>query len=160
MNKIKILFVCEGNLCRSPLAHAILNRLVLENALEQNVSIDSSGFVPELEGKDYHPFIQKICEREGIALIGKSRITKLIDLEENDLIFAMDNEIYKKLIDLSASKEQNSKIQLFGSILSTENAQEIPDPIGKDFAAFELLYENLNNHCSALIEALLAEINY
>ena len=101
---IKVLFVCYGNLCRSPLAQAYFQSLIDHAKVQDRIQVSSSGFCPQLKGKKFHPITQDICHSEQLPLIGTSRPTTLDDLKKYDFILAMDEQNLRDLAALDTEK--------------------------------------------------------
>lgn len=137
---MKILVVCLGNICRSPLAEGIL-----KSKLPENFSVDSAGTISLHEGE--HPDKRAIetAENHGIK-IGKQRsrpITKK-DLEDFDMIYCMDISVYEDVISMAKNEEQREKISLFlEEAQIPENNYEVFDPYWSGLDGFEKVYQLL-----------------
>lgn len=137
---MKILVVCLGNICRSPLAEGIL-----KSKLPENFTVDSAGTISLHEGE--HPDKRAIetAENHGIK-IGKQRsrmITKK-DLEDFDKIYCMDISVYEDVISMAKNEEQREKISLFLEEADIpENNYEVFDPYWSGLDGFEKVYQLL-----------------
>ena len=137
---MKILVVCLGNICRSPLAEGIL-----KSKLPENFTVDSAGTISLHEGE--HPDKRAIetAENHGIK-IGKQRsrpITKK-DLEDFDMIYCMDISVYEDVISMAKNEEQREKISLFLEEADIpENNYEVFDPYWSGLDGFEKVYQLL-----------------
>ena len=137
---MKILVVCLGNICRSPLAEGIL-----KSKLPENFTVDSAGTISLHEGE--HPDKRAIetAENHGIK-IGKQRsrpITKK-DLEDFDMIYCMDISVYEDVISMAKNEEQREKISLFlEEAQIPENNYEVFDPYWSGLDGFEKVYQLL-----------------
>ena len=138
---MKILVVCLGNICRSPLAEGIL-----KSKLPENFTVDSAGTISLHEGE--HPDKRAIetAENHGIK-IGKQRsrmITKK-DLEDFDKIYCMDISVYEDVISMAKNEEQREKISLFLEEADIpENNYEVFDPYWSGLDGFEKVYQLLD----------------
>lgn len=150
----KLLFVCTGNICRSPTAHAIARHLVKSLGLQEKFIIDSAGTSSFHSGEGPDPRAIKVGKKIGIDFSGiKSRQVKVDDFEKFDLILAMDRTHLSSLLRICPSQFQN-KIQLFLQYADVENKfnDEVIDPYYGSERGFEEIFlmikkgvENLMN---------------
>lgn len=148
---IKVLFVCYGNLCRSPLAQAYFQGLVNKDSAQDKVIVSSSGFCPHLKGKNYHSLTRKLCEHEGLPLNGTSRPTLYEDLQKFDYILAMDAQNLRDLISLDQMGRHQKKISLLLSYIRDEDAPIfVPDPIAGGPEQFRLAFRLIQEACDNL----------
>lgn len=142
---MKILMVCLGNICRSPLAHGIL-----KSKLGESFFVDSAGTISLHQGET--PDIRSIetARKHGIE-IGhyQSRSITQRDLEDFDLIFCMDRSNLSDVLKLAKNEEQISKISL---ILPQQ--QEVPDPYYGTLQDFEKVYFLLDEACQRVAKNL------
>ena len=149
---MKILVVCLGNICRSPLAEGIL-----KSKLPENFTVDSAGTISLHEGE--HPDKRAIetAENHGIK-IGKQRsrpITKK-DLEDFDMIYCMDISVYEDVISMAKNEEQREKISLFLEEADIpENNFEVFDPYWSGLDGFEKVYQLLDQASESIKTKLL-----
>ena len=149
---MKILVVCLGNICRSPLAEGIL-----KSKLPENFTVDSAGTISLHEGE--HPDKRAIetAENHGIK-IGKQRsrpITKK-DLEDFDMIYCMDISVYEDVISMAKNEEQREKISLFLEEADIpENNYEVFDPYWSGLDGFEKVYQLLDQASESIKTKLL-----
>lgn len=95
----RILFLCMGNICRSPAGHCVLQHLVDEASLTDQFEIESAGTIGFHIGSSPDPRMQQVMRERGIPIIGQSRQLESVDLEHYDLILAMDEEnLLKELV--------------------------------------------------------------
>lgn len=145
----KILFVCLGNICRSPLAEGIMLHLKEKHQLE--VEIDSAGT------SDYHigesPDRRTIAnaKKNGIDLSAlRARQFEATDLERFDHIFVMDKSNYANVLSLSKDESQSKKVSLFLEFTGNKSHSEVPDPYFGGETAFDLVFDLLYNACEQL----------
>lgn len=151
----KVLFVCLGNICRSPLAQAYFQNLVNQENAQDLIEVSSSGFSPNLEGMNYHPLTVKLCKKENLPLKGKSRPTTLDDLKKFDYILAMDEKNFRDLIALDQQKIAKRKIKLLCSYLEEDDAPIfVPDPYYGGEQDFRDSFEIIKAACDKLWEEL------
>ena len=160
MAKIKILFVCTGNICRSPLAEAILRDYVICNNLIQNFEIDSCGT------SDYH--IGQLPDERAIAAAYKNRITlthRARQLTESDLyyydyILVMDHLNYDNVLARTKRQDINNKVFLLRSFDTTSTIDyNVPDPYYGTTTDFEEVLVICKNSIMGFITFLSTSIN-
>ena len=149
---MKILVVCLGNICRSPLGEGIL-----KSKLPENFVVDSAGTISMHEGE--HPDKRAIATAKNHGIdISKQRsrpITKT-DLENFDQIYCMDLSVYEDVISLAKNDEQRQKISLFlESAGNFGNENEVPDPYWGTLADFENVYQMIDEASSKIAQKLV-----
>ena len=147
---MKVLMVCLGNICRSPLAEGILRRKVEEKDL--NWQVDSAGtgswHVGELPDSRYID----VGAKYGIDLTTqRARQFKKIDLDRFDLIFAMDSSNYQNILKLADNQAQKDKVKLIMNEANPERNEAVPDPYWDD-EGFEKVYQMLDKASTKIIE--------
>lgn len=155
---IKILFVCLGNICRSPMAEALFRDKVKAKGLEDEIHINSAATGDWNIGKPPHKGTQKILELNGICSDGMfaTRVNGN-DFDEYDYILGMDNNNIRDLKALPATNQYDSKIHLFLEDLNHPEHIEVPDPYYTD--NFELTYDLVNQGCDYWLDHLVDKHN-
>ncbi len=153
----KILFVCLGNICRSPAAEGILKNYIEKNNLNGKFQVDSAGILDYHEGENYDPRMIKHASKRGYDLIGNSRPFLQEDFEKYDLIITMDNEIYNSLESLSRNNKYSDKIFKMTDFYSKNNFDEVPDPYYSGAEGFELVLDILEDSCKGLLNKLMRD---
>ncbi|MGQ9642869.1 MAG: low molecular weight protein-tyrosine-phosphatase [Ignavibacterium sp.] len=125
---IKILFVCMGNICRSPAAEGVMKVLVNQNGMKNKFFIDSAGTIDYHEGEPPDPRMIQAASERGYDLNHKARQITKADLENFDYIITMDDGIHKSVLRLDPQKKYHHKIFRMTDFLTTMKANEIPDP--------------------------------
>jgi protein-tyrosine phosphatase len=149
---IKILMVCLGNICRSPLAQGIL-----ESKLPKNK------FLVESAGTgDWHvgnkPDVRSIAvaKKNGLDISKqRGRLFQKSDFDEFDYIFAMDNSNYNNVIDLAPNFEATQKVQLILNELFPNENVDVPDPYFGLANGFDSVYKMLDECCEVLSKKLI-----
>jgi protein-tyrosine phosphatase len=154
MKRTSILFVCMGNICRSPLAEGIFTHLVEEEGLTDSFAIDSAGTGSWHQGDQPDGRSIETAKRHGIDISGqRARRIRSDDVDAFDLIIAMDS---KNIAALRALWPQADNIHLFGD-LALERGEEIPDPYFGGNDGFEAVYARLLTGCRKLLSTLGAD---
>jgi len=152
MNMTKILMVCLGNICRSPLAEGILKSKLPKNAF----FIDSAGTANYHIGKqpDYRSIA--IAKNYGIDISRqKGRQFIVSDFDDFDYIYAMDSENYDNIISLARNSQGRAKVKLILNELNGSSIVDVPDPYYGGEQGFENVYQLLEEACENIVEKLL-----
>ncbi|HEY4754428.1 MAG TPA: low molecular weight protein-tyrosine-phosphatase [Ignavibacteriaceae bacterium] len=155
----KILFVCLGNICRSPAAEGILKKYISQKKLDESFQIDSAGFLDYHEGKNYDPRMIRHAKNRGYNLEGTSRPFLPEDFRKFDLIIAMDNEIFDNLKSIDKIREFENKIFKMTDFSSQKDYDEVPDPYYLKADGFELVLDILEDSCKGLLNKLKNDDN-
>lgn len=147
---MRVLMVCLGNICRSPLAEGILRKKVEEQGLQWE--IDSAGTGSWHIGEAPDPRSRAIAKDHGLDISKqRGRQFRAYDLEEFDLIYAMDSANYSHIVNQAKSAEERDKVQLIMNELWPEKNVNVPDPYWDD-NGFEKVYQMLDAACDQIIE--------
>lgn len=151
----RILFVCMGNICRSPSAEGVVRKIIKDNELESIIKVDSAGTHAYHVGETPDPRSCEAALRRGIDLSGK-RARKVVpeDFERFDLLLAMDRDNLA-LLKRGARPEHHHKLDLFMRYARHHQAEEVPDPYYGGARGFELVLDMVEDAGRGLIEALL-----
>jgi len=155
----KILFVCLGNICRSPAAEGILKKYISQKKLDESFQIDSAGFLDYHEGKNYDPRMIRHAKNRGYNLEGTSRPFLPEDFRKFDLIIAMDKKIFDTLKSIDKKKEFRNKIFKMTDFSSQKDYDEVPDPYYLKADGFELVLDILEDSCKGLLNKLKNDDN-
>ena len=150
----KILFVCLGNICRSPAAEGIFKQLIANEKLDGQFHIDSAGLLDYHEGENYDSRMIKHAAKRGFNLEGTSRPFLSEDFKKFDVIIAMDNEVFETILGLDIEKESVSKVFKMTDFCSKKDYDEVPDPYYLGADGFELVLDILEDACKGLLEKL------
>ncbi|EMJ87619.1 low molecular weight protein-tyrosine-phosphatase [Leptospira meyeri] len=145
--KIKVLFICLGNICRSPAAEGAFNNLIKTKHLNDLFEIDSCGTSGYHDGELADPRTRKVAEKRGIHLTHRSRKLTRTDLTHFDYLLVMDENNFQDVISLTNDVKIQEKIFLFGQFRSDKGKPIVPDPYYKNEAAFEMV-QDLVEDCS------------
>ncbi|MCU0336787.1 MAG: low molecular weight phosphotyrosine protein phosphatase [Sediminibacterium sp.] len=152
---MKLLMVCLGNICRSPLAEGIMRQKIEDKGLSWTV--DSAGTAGYHIGEPPHKLSQKIASQHGIS-ISNQRCRKLEPKDANtfDAIFVMDRENYKNAIHI-LGKDAAHKVHLILNFLYPGEDREVPDPWYGEEPLYEEVFLLLDKACNRVLDHLLSE---
>ncbi len=153
----KVLFICAGNICRSPLAEGIFKQKCKEAGLESKFEIDSAGMGAWHVGDAADHRSQEVAIEHGFKLEGKSRQFKMNDFKDFDLILAMDQSNMQDLKQL-ANKEHLSKLKLMRAYDETQE-NDVPDPYFGRGDGFKNVYHMLDICCTRLFQDLQKKVS-
>lgn len=154
----KVLFVCLGNICRSPAAEGVFTHLVKEAGLENEISVDSCGTAAHHEGESADIRMREHAGRRGIELTSIARGMVRKDFEEFDYILTMDNSNYKNVVAMAADN-QKYKIIKMTDFCSNHPHDQIPDPYYGGPDGFELVLDLLEDSCQGLLKKIIEEMS-
>ncbi len=147
---MKILFVCLGNICRSPLADGILRRKVKEQNLA--IDVDPCGTAGYHIGEKPDSRMIKTAKNRGTDIdFLRARQFSKADFTNFDLIFVMDKENYKNVIRLAENEAQKSKVKLVLNEIQANKDLEVPDPYYGGQSGFEHVYDLLDEATTDII---------
>ncbi len=153
----RILFVCMGNICRSPTAEGVMNKIIINNKIKNLFKVDSAGTYGYHMGERPDPRTCEAALRRGIDLSGR-RARKVVpeDFEHFDLLLAMDRDNLA-LLRRGARPEHHHKLGLFMHYARRFEVDEVPDPYYGGERGFELVLDMAEDAGQGLIETLLEQ---
>ncbi|BBD61538.1 protein-tyrosine-phosphatase [Nostoc sp. HK-01] len=151
----KLLFVCLGNICRSPSAENIMNHLIDQAGLSSSICCDSAGTSSYHIGSQPDRRMSAAAAKLGIQLRGRARQFAKSDFQEFDLILAMDKDNYEDILTLDPTGKYHDKVRLMCDFCTRHSLKEVPDPYYGGVERFNQVIDLLVDAC----EGLLQEIN-
>ncbi|MCH7225954.1 low molecular weight protein-tyrosine-phosphatase [Haloferula sp. A504] len=155
MTPYRILFVCMGNICRSPAAEIVFTRLAEQAGLGDRLEIDSAGTIGYHAGSPPDPRMSETLESRGYVVEGSARQVKRRDLEIHDLILCADRENLHDVRLLDPSGSTHHKIRLLTDYCREHDADHVPDPYYGARGGFEEVADLIEDASAGLIEDLL-----
>ena len=151
MAKVKVLFVCMGNICRSPTAEGVFRKLVKDEGLAKVIEIDSAGTHAYHIGSKPDKRSQQVALRRGYDLSSlRARKVNDLDYERYDYVLPMDRENYGNLLDQCPSHFE-SKLQLFLEFADHLQEMEVPDPYYGGSQGFERVLDMVEEASKGLL---------
>lgn len=156
---LSILFVCLGNICRSPAAEGVLIHLAKKNTPPLDLIIESCGLGDWHEGQLPDERMRKAAKSRGIVLTSRAQAFHTNFFEKFDYILAADQSVMFELHKWAKIPEHKAKIHLMTKFSSSFLDEEIPDPFYHDQGHFELVMDMLEDSCQGIIEHLIETRN-
>lgn len=159
---IKVLFVCLGNIVRSPLAEAMMKHLALEQGNAEKYIVDSAGTASYHIGESPDARMRKVAANNGLIYDGKGRQFVADDFSSFDIIIAMDNSNMANILSLAKNPQEIDQVHLlrdFDPVVS--NSNEVPDPYYGGIDGFEHVFDIVKRSIEGFLKATESgEVNY
>jgi protein-tyrosine phosphatase len=159
---VRLLFVCLGNICRSPTAEGVMAHLIREEGLEGEIEIDSAGTGGWHIGAPPDKRASGAARARGLTLEGAARKVTPADFEDFDLVLAMDRENYVDLLALAPDEEARSRVKLlreFDPEAAAAGDLDVPDPYYGGDDGFENVLDLVTRACQGLLDDLKADLS-
>ncbi len=141
MSQIKVLFVCMGNICRSPTAEGVFNRFIQDMGAANRFLVDSAGTHAYHVGEPSDHRSQQTARSRGVDLSKiRARKVALLDFEHFDHILAMDSQNYQNLLNICPTEHQH-KVELFLDYAPEHSERDVPDPYYGGKNGFEHVFD-------------------
>ena len=154
---IRVLFVCLGNICRSPLAEAVFRHLVEERGWTERFDIDSAGTSGWHRGAPPDARSAETARRRGIEVAGASRKVVAADLRRFHYVIAMDEENLDALRELQASVGGTARVRRLREFEPRAASLDVPDPYYGGPRGFEDVHDIVERGCEGLLAHIAAE---
>lgn len=152
----RILFVCLGNICRSPAAEEVTRSILKERGLDHKFILDSAGLYSGHVGELPDSRMRAHATRRGYALTHRSRPVRRSDFSDFDIIVGMDDSNLSRLRSFAATPEEEAKIVRMADFCRNHPGWDhIPDPYYEGAEGFELVLDLLEDACKGLIDTTL-----
>ncbi len=155
----RVLFICMGNICRSPGAEIVFRKMVEDAGLGDSFEIDSAGTIGYHEGNPPDARMSEHLVRRGYRVEGKSRPLRKADLAEFDLLLTMDEENLADTLRLDPDGVFHAKVKPFVGFLRNGEAASIPDPYYGGDSGFAQVIDLLEDGCGVLLERIAGRGN-
>jgi protein-tyrosine phosphatase len=153
---MRVLFVCAGNICRSPTAEAVMRGLLAEAELDGEIEVESAGTGGWHVGDPPDPRSVAAAAERGVELSGAARQVDEGDFESFDLLVAMDRSNLDALRRLAPDEEARARVSLLREY-GDGAAHDVPDPYYGGSEGFTEVVEIVERNCRALLEELLGD---
>jgi protein-tyrosine phosphatase len=153
---MKILFVCLGNICRSPLAKVIMADKV--KRLHLSIEVDSCGFESFHRGDPADPRSVAVAAAHGLDLSGHTaRLFTSRDFDRFNRIYVMDSNNYRDVMDAARNSADKAKVDYLLNVITPGENRPVPDPWFAGKESFEKVYRLLDEACDALAQQIARE---
>ena len=151
---VKIVMVCLGNICRSPLAEGILASKLTQNTFH----VDSAGTGSWHIGQSPDERSIAVAQKNGLDISQqKGRQFSSADFDTFDYIFVMDSSNYDNVIALAETNEHKEKVKLIMNELTPNQNQDVPDPYFGMHNGFDIVYKMLEDACEVIAQKLITK---
>jgi len=150
----QVLFVCLGNICRSPSAEAVFNALIEKYGLQSDLQCDSAGTDAYHNGDQADYRMKQFAIKRGYRLNSVSRRVQPRDFDRFDYIIGMDKLNVRDLRAIARNENDRIKITLMTDYCSDKKYDSVPDPYYGGAAGFELVLDILEDACEGLVRKL------
>ena len=151
----RVLFVCMGNICRSPTAEGVLSQLIVQRGLQDDIAVDSAGTDAYHVGERADPRMRAAAALRGYELTSIARQITRDDFDAFDLVVAMDRDNLRRLEGLADGHPPH--LRLLSDFLPGEDdgAVDVPDPYYGGPQGFETVLDMIEEACPAILDSLL-----
>lgn len=157
-NTYNVLFVCLGNICRSPAAEGIFKKMVRKQGLDEVIKVDSAGTAGYHVGELPDMRMRQHGLRRGYKFDSLSRKFKSPDFDKFDIILAMDDSNYNNIIRMATDLESEAKVHRMMDFANNYQNDHVPDPYYSGSEGFELVLDLLEDACSGLLEKVKEDL--
>lgn len=149
---ISVLFVCMGNICRSPALQATLKKMIQERGLDEKIFVDSCGVDGWFLGSQADPKMVKAAKTREILIDTRAKLFETDYFDKFDYIFVVDKALLNRIKSFTFSDK--GKVKLATEFSHRFPNKEIPDPYGGGEAGFESAMEMIEDACKGIIQFL------
>jgi len=151
-NSYRILFVCMGNICRSPAAETLMKKTIADAGLSNTITIDSCGTINYHAGSPPDQRMINAASRRNIHMTGTARAFTPMDFENFDLIVPMDNDNLQDILAQAHDKTHKEKVTPMATFIKQFKVNAIPDPYYGGENGFDHVLDLLEDGCTNLLE--------
>jgi protein-tyrosine phosphatase len=151
---VSILFVCLGNICRSPAAEGVLRHISLKDEQSLELHIESCGLGDWHAGRLPDERMREAAKKRGVILSSRAQMIRSEFFDRFDLILAADNKVLNELYRYALTPDHKAKLHYITHFSGSYKDQEIPDPYYEGEAGFEHVLDMIEDSCEGLLQHL------
>ena len=155
----RVLFVCWGNICRSPAGENVFRHLMAESTLSHRIECDSAGTIDAHAGKSPDTRMRETLEQRNIPVEGAARQITREDFGDFDLILTMDDFNRQEVLSVTPDASARAKVKPFTGFCENHEASEVPDPYYGGSSGFELVADLIEDGCQGLLAHIEAQLS-
>ncbi len=155
----KVLFVCLGNICRSPAAEGIFKKMIRKQGLNDKIEVDSAGTAGYHVGELPDLRMRQHGTRRGYKFDSLSRKFTSNDFDRFDIILAMDDSNYNNILRLAPDLDSEAKVHRMMDFSKKYENDHVPDPYYSGSEGFELVLDLLEDSCDGLLEKVKNDLS-
>ncbi len=156
--KVRVLFVCLGNICRSPLGAAVLKKKIREMGLESEIEIDSCGTSDYHIGDNADPRTIANALKNGVTIEHSARQLMSRDLDDFDIILAMDNSNFRNILHLANGSDTGTRVRMMREFDPIAPRGDVPDPYHGGEEDFQEVFEIIDRTTDQFLQYIRDEI--
>ena len=156
-NKINVIFVCLGNICRSPLAEAVFSKKIKMAGLENKMTCSSAGTAHWHIGEQPDTRTIEVAGNHGVQIDHKGRQLKPAYYRDYDYLVAMDRDNFSDINSNHSNMKEGARIFMMREFDNDNSRLDVPDPYYGDMEDFEHVYEILDESCENFMRYLITE---
>ncbi len=150
---MNVLFLCNANMCRSPLAEGLL-KVILKNR-NIHATVDSAGFEAYHINESPDDRAIRKAQKHGIDITAKKvRLFTVEDFDKFDKIYVMDTHDYRSAVSFAQNHQQKSKVEFLMNLIKPGKNESVPDPFYQNLEACDETYEILNEACVKIADTI------
>lgn len=153
MKPFRVMFICTGNICRSPLAHAVFENLIEIENVQELFEVESSGTTAYHVGEQADSRMRRTASEHGVRINHRSRQLFRKDLADYDLLLTMDGHNYRDTLSLCRTEEEREKVKMFRDY-DPEGQGDVPDPWYGGNEGFETVWTIVRRTSESLLSKI------